>query len=433
MLGRRRMAELTEKLELIRSDYSQVRQTLDAISSQVGYIELSPTGVVESVNDTLLSYLGFQRQDLLGEQYRLFCEAAFASTSEHQRFWEDLESGNSKHGAFSHLAKDGQRVWLESDYIPVVDDRDKVCRIIKLSRDATEKQEKIEDNIAVVDAIDRFMAVVSFSPDGEVLGANDNFLAISGYTEDEILQQYHKIFCFDDFYDQNPRFWKRLASGESFGGLWKRKDKHGKVLWLEAVYSPITDANGHVYKVIQFAADNTERVNKTREAVEIAASTSEETSQIAAVAHRALAAAVETSESTLTEVSGAVELSRDLEAQAKQIDNIVSTIRTVAEQTNLLALNAAIEAARAGEMGRGFAVVADEVRQLAAKTARSLEEISVVVGKNSHLIESLRESMEGVSELSRRGSQEISGIATGIQQVEKGMTDLAAVVTRLSD
>lgn len=77
-------------------------------------------------------------------------------------------------------------------------------------------------------------------------------------------------------------------------------------------------------------------------------------------------------------------------------------------------------------------MVADEVRKLAAKTAESLEEISTVVGKNSHLIESLRANMDGVSTLSRRSSDEISGIATGIQQVEKGMTDLAAVVARLS-
>ncbi|MGM0767910.1 MAG: methyl-accepting chemotaxis protein [Pseudomonadota bacterium] len=433
MFGRHRIAELTQELEVSRNDYTRMRQILDAISAQVGYIEFSRSGVVEAANDNLLALVGYQREEVVGKHHRVLCDSRYASSPEYQRFWQELGRGISQQGTFPRYTKDGRRVWLEATYFPVFNAEGDLFKVIKIAKDATATQEKVADDNAMLEAINRYMAVIKFTPDGEILEANGNFLATTGYAEDEILHQHHKMFCFEEFYRENPDFWQRLARGESFSGQFERRNRNGRSIWLEATYSPVLDGDGRVYKVIKFAADITARVTNAREAAEVAASTSEETSQIAAEANRALAVAVETSESTLAKVSSAAEVSRALETQAEQIGSIVSTIRAVAEQTNLLALNAAIEAARAGEMGRGFAVVADEVRQLAAKTAHSLEQISTVVGKNSHLIESLRASMDGVSDLSRRSSGEISGVANGIQQVEKGMTELAAVVARLTN
>tara|TARA_R110000796_G_scaffold252001_1_gene384789 strand:+ start:35899 stop:37206 length:1308 start_codon:yes stop_codon:yes gene_type:complete len=432
MFNRRRIATLTEKLEASRSDHVGMREMLDSIESHSGYMEFSLTGTVESVNDVLLSHLGFLRGEIEGEHHRLFHDRTYTASEEYRRFWEDLSNGFAQQGTFPCYAKDGRRVWLDSSYFPVSDEKGKIYKIIKIAKNVTATQEGLADNDAMLDAVARFMAVITFSLDGQVQEVNDNFLAIIGYSKEEILERHHSVLCFDDFYRDNPDFWKRLVGGESLSGQWHRRDRKGRSIWLEAVYSPISDAAGRVYKVISFAANITARVTHAREAAEAAASTSEETSQIAADANRALIVAVETSESTLIEVASAVEVTLALEAQARQIGSIVNTIRTVAEQTNLLALNAAIEAARAGEMGRGFAVVADEVRQLAAKTSRSLEEISTVVGKNSLLIESLRASMDGVSTFSRRSSGEISSVANGIDQVEKGMTDLAAMVARLT-
>lgn len=70
-----------------------------------------------------------------------------------------------------------------------------------------------------------------------------------------------------------------------------------------------------------------------------------------------------------------------LAKEAKEVENILSTITNISEQTNLLALNAAIEAARAGEHGKGFSIVADEVRKLAEESTVAVGEIGEILKK----------------------------------------------------
>ncbi|AHF05542.1 hypothetical protein MARPU_10780 [Marichromatium purpuratum 984] len=84
-------------------------------------------------------------------------------------------------------------------------------------------------------------------------------------------------------------------------------------------------------------------------------------------------------EQLATEVAGMAEQLRQLDADTRDVDQVLTVIHAIAEQTNLLALNAAIEAARAGEAGRGFAVVANEVRTLATRTQRSTTEVGAIL------------------------------------------------------
>ncbi|MEC8483316.1 MAG: methyl-accepting chemotaxis protein, partial [Pseudomonadota bacterium] len=234
--------------------------------------------------------------------------------------------------------------------------------------------------------------------------------------------------CDDEFYSQNPDFWSKLANGELSHGRFKRIDKSGNVLWLQATYNPIYDDKGRVHKVIKFASDITERVSLAMSAVEMAAATSEQTSQITSNAVQVLSEAVDTSHNIAEQVSEATRVGEQLMEQFKSIADIVVTIRSIADQTNLLALNAAIEAARAGDAGRGFSVVADEVRQLASNTSDATAEITKVVDFNHELIKQIDTALTAVSGIAMHGEESISNVSKGLEEVSQGVEQFVQMV-----
>ncbi|MGL4511608.1 MAG: methyl-accepting chemotaxis protein [Lacipirellulaceae bacterium] len=108
-------------------------------------------------------------------------------------------------------------------------------------------------------AIRRSYAVIEFTTDGTILGANDAFLGAMGYSLDEVQGRHHRMFC-DPTFAASPeygQFWRRLAHGEYFSAEYQRFAKGGRGVWIQASYNPVLDAAGKPVKVVKFATDIT--------------------------------------------------------------------------------------------------------------------------------------------------------------------------------
>ncbi len=116
-------------------------------------------------------------------------------------------------------------------------------------------------------AISKTQAVIEFNMDGSIITANENFLQAMMYNSlDEIKGKHHSMFA-DAAYRASPdykAFWESLNRGEANNGEFKRIKKNGEVIWLQAIYNPIADANGKFVKVVKYASD----ISKQKLAIE---------------------------------------------------------------------------------------------------------------------------------------------------------------------
>ncbi len=111
---------------------------------------------------------------------------------------------------------------------------------------------------SIINAINSSSLVIEFDLNGYIISTNQAFLDLLGLSRSEMIGKHQSDFeKMDDTHIRAEDFWEKLRRGEIIADV-KSVTVNAKTHWLHQVYTPIIDADGEVYKILNLATDITE-------------------------------------------------------------------------------------------------------------------------------------------------------------------------------
>ncbi|WP_170162673.1 methyl-accepting chemotaxis protein [Pacificibacter maritimus] len=240
-----------------------MKATYAATNSALAMIWFDLDTSITNANRNFCDTMGYEPDEIIGQKHAIFLLNQSEKSAEYRAFWDALRAGQTQQSTFARKHKDGSTVYIEASYVPLRGPDNAVTGVVKLATNVTEKTRDNNINTSKADAISRSTALIEFTLDGEIITANDNFLAVMGYSLDEIKGQHHKIFMPNDQVNSADykNHWDRLKKGEFITGEFLRKAKDGSNVFIQASYNVLFDINGKPKSVLKTATDVTVEKN----------------------------------------------------------------------------------------------------------------------------------------------------------------------------
>jgi len=385
-------------------------------------IEFDLDGTILHANDNFLQAVGYALEEIQGRHHAMFVDPALAQSLEYREFWAKLGRGEYDAGQYRRLGKGGREIWIQASYNPVLDANGRPYKVVKFATDITAQMQQAADVSGQLAAINKSQAVIEFGLDGRILSANDNFLATTGYTLDEVRGQHHAMFV-DPEHRQSleyRQFWEKLGRGEYDAGQYRRFGKGGREVWIQASYNPIFDMNGRPFKVVKYATDITAQVRDSQAMQQAVAQTRE---VVAAAQGGDLTGHIATADKTghiaeLCEgINALVDAMATIIGQIKfAADTIAVGASEIAEGNSDLSVRTEQQAASLEETAVSMKGLTATVQQTAAN-ARQASELAIgavdVAAQGGHVVHEVVSTMALINASSRR-IVDIIGVIDGI-------------------
>ncbi len=388
---------------------------VESINRALAVIEFELDGTIVSANANFLSVMGYTESEVVGQKHSMFAEAGLANSPEYSRFWARLNDGVFESGEFKRIAKGGREVWIHATYNPITDESGKVYKVIKYASDITAEKLRGVDSDGQLDAISKSQAVIEFDLNGNILTANENFLSTLGYSLSEIIGRHHRQFV--DSETANSReyqdFWQSLKHGTYQSGEFKRIDKSGKVVWIQASYNPILDLNGAPYKVVKFAADITAQKELQGTITNVLRQTSE---IVEGMARGDLSSRLEGN------------FSGEFAQLQASVNECIERMNSTLAEINGLATQVSIDSNEIADGNNTLNARALAQASTVVETSSSIHQLTTTVQQNAENAHNASQLVTTVSDQARKGGDIVEKAVQAMGQLHESSNDISEII-----
>ncbi len=146
-------------------------------------------GIINYVNDKFCARSGYQRQELIGQNYNLL-NSADRSREFFEDLWLTISSGKVWQGEIRDRKKNGQYYWVNTTIVPFLNEENKPWQYLSIQLEITERKEA---EIALIESLNRYQNLVNSSPEGifitdsngQFIEANKRWCEMTGMTLEE--------------------------------------------------------------------------------------------------------------------------------------------------------------------------------------------------------------------------------------------------------
>jgi len=287
------LSESVNKADEIMKAHSAVKRNeiemqgiMTAIDQTLMKAEYSVEGNLVSANEKHITTMGYDFEKTKGKNIKSFIPKE--EEEEFNKIWSRVQRGEMQQITVRRTSQTTNRnIWLLNQYTPIRDGKGEILKVLYLAIDITEQKEielrnksllsqakEKEEALltsqelmryneielkGILSAIDQTLMKAEYSPEGNLLSANQKHINTMGYDYEKTKGKNIKSFIPKEEEEEFNKVWKKVQQGEMQQITVKRKNSEGKTIWLLNQYTPVLNNQNKVIKILYLANEITEQ------------------------------------------------------------------------------------------------------------------------------------------------------------------------------